>query len=519
MKKQIAYQLLSPQNSKRRKAVILTALPVEYKAVRKYLNNISEKTHLGTVYEKGDFVSEDQLWEIAISEIGPGNTTAAREAERALEFFKPSVVMLVGIAGGIKDVSLGDVVVATKVYGYESGKAANDFLPRPDLGKSSYNLIQRARAESKRDGWLKRLNQTGSGPLPKALVAPIAAGEKVISSKRSDTWNFIRKEYSDAVAVEMEGKGFLDAVFAFPEVYGLVVRGISDLISKKQQSDGNGWQDIASQSASAFAFEVLANLWSSKGKSVSSVPSRIKENVRWIMVLTGTIDEMDKPKIEAIVDHLRKVSRDADLTFKKLTLGSVILTFESTRSGFDMIKAEFDSHRLKEINGLKIEEIQEINIDTFIKMVQSRKEIGLEELIAKYYPLIGRAIRSVAINATKEEIEEAVDDVFVIIWNDIDKYDPSRSSFLNWVLMIAKYRGFILRRLLYKNQIQTISKSKTGNINTEKFEEQKNDINQSFSSSILDNFTSGERVELNRLHSLYQVESGNKVRPTNLEEN
>jgi nucleoside phosphorylase len=48
-------------------------------------------------------------------EAGPGNAGAAAIAVRALEHYKPHVALFVGVAGGIKDVAIGDVVVATKV--------------------------------------------------------------------------------------------------------------------------------------------------------------------------------------------------------------------------------------------------------------------------------------------------------------------------------------------------------------------------------------------------------------------
>jgi nucleoside phosphorylase len=122
-------------------AVILTSHPDDYQAIRVHLTQLAEETHSqGTVYELGQFSANGQTWEVAIAEIDNSNTSAASEAERAISHFKPDVIFLVSGATGIKDVSLGDVVVATKVYGYESGRAENKFLPRPEAQKPSYQL-------------------------------------------------------------------------------------------------------------------------------------------------------------------------------------------------------------------------------------------------------------------------------------------------------------------------------------------------------------------------------------------
>ncbi len=236
-------------------AVVLTALGSECQAVLHHLRDRREVVEpTGTVYDEGHF----DEWRIVVAEIGPGNENAAIETERALGFFKPEVALFVGIAGGLKDVQLGDVVVATKIYGYEYGKDAKRFLPRPEVGRSSHRLVQRARADARGDAWRRRLPAVSG--TPKVFVQPIAAGSKVVAAGRARATKFLREHYSDAVAVEMEGFGFIAAAFARPNIQAAVIRGISDLIEGKAEADAAGSQERASRHAAGFAFEMLANL-------------------------------------------------------------------------------------------------------------------------------------------------------------------------------------------------------------------------------------------------------------------
>ncbi|MFL5662035.1 MAG: tetratricopeptide repeat protein [Ktedonobacteraceae bacterium] len=238
--------------------LILTALSVEYQAVRAHLQNMQEITHPeGTVYEWGTFTGQDRIWHVVMAEIGMGGPKAASETERAVSFFHPQIALFVGVAGGLKDVKLGDVVASTKVYAYESGKAAKKFEVRPIVWPSSYALEQRARSVARKEEWLVRLDDTSPHPMPHAYVGALAAGEKVLGSTQSSLFTLLKANYGDSLAVEMEGHGFLASVHANHAVHGLVIRGISDLIDEKLAADTAGWQRRAARHAAAFAFQVL----------------------------------------------------------------------------------------------------------------------------------------------------------------------------------------------------------------------------------------------------------------------
>lgn len=267
------------------RVVVLTALSVEYQAVRSLLEEVDETTHpeSGTVYEVGRLLWAEPPIRVAVAEIGAHNHRAGVEAERAISYFRPEVILFVGVAGGVKDVKLGDVVAATKVYAYDSGKALEDrTAPRPEVMKSSYKLEQRARAEARKGRWQGYLGDGSSaGPahvsaapeVPRVYVGPIAAGGQVISSAKSTIAKYLREFYGDTLAVEMEGAGFLHAAEVHANVEALVVRGISDLLDGKEEADRNGSQERAARHAAAFAFAVVRYRLQIEGEPLTpSVP-------------------------------------------------------------------------------------------------------------------------------------------------------------------------------------------------------------------------------------------------------
>src|SRR5690606_1336729 len=101
--------------------VVLTALNLEYAAVREHLADVELRRHgAGTRFEIGH-VPESRC-RVALGLTGVGNQSAAVLAERAIQSFEPAAVVFTGIAGALWDgISLGDVVVADRVYAYQGG--------------------------------------------------------------------------------------------------------------------------------------------------------------------------------------------------------------------------------------------------------------------------------------------------------------------------------------------------------------------------------------------------------------
>ncbi|MCW2985769.1 MAG: hypothetical protein JWR63_3339 [Conexibacter sp.] len=243
-------------------ALIVTALQLERRAVQKHLKNLTIESASGVAADVGTFASPRGEISVAVLETGAGNVGASTLTVRAEEALRPEVVVMVGVAGGLKDVRIGDVVASSKVYWYEGGKQTERLAPRPDLAPVSPTLLQMARGVASADAWLNRIKppepEKPSGTRPHAVVAPIVAGEKVLANSTSDVVHDLRSFYGDAVTVDMEDFGTLHGATSAERTKAIAVRGVSDLLDAKAAADASGSQPVAASHAAAFAFELLA---------------------------------------------------------------------------------------------------------------------------------------------------------------------------------------------------------------------------------------------------------------------
>jgi nucleoside phosphorylase len=246
--------------------LIVTALKLERLAARSHLEEVEVDRESGLATDLGRFTSNSCDVSVAVVQTGAGNVGAAVQTSRAEAFFRPALILMTGIAGGVKDVTIGDVVASEKVYWIEGGKDAQEWHPRIDVAPVSDSLRQIARAIAADDAWRTRV-QGDSGP--RAFVAPIAAGEKVLANRRSDLVQRIRRDASDAVCIDMEDYGTVRAGAATERARTLAIRGISDLLDNKGEVEKEGSQDTAADNAAAFTFELIAHAFADRSPALT----------------------------------------------------------------------------------------------------------------------------------------------------------------------------------------------------------------------------------------------------------
>lgn len=272
--------------------VILTPILVEHQAILAHLTNLSEKVIGSSRYVLAHFDGLHGPLNIITQQTGSGNSTLALAAEKAIHQFQPALIILAGVAGGVKDVAIGDVVVGTKYYGYESGKETETgFVARPEAGHYSKELQSVAQSVSASPDWRAR---SKNAALAKVVFGPIAGGDKVIAATESAIYRLLKQSYNDTTAIEMEAIGFAQALAHYPAIRFANIRGVSDLLGGKTHADSGGSQERAAENMAAFIFELLYQLDISQFKMIGSM--ELKELAKQVVDMILPIAKLDAAK-------------------------------------------------------------------------------------------------------------------------------------------------------------------------------------------------------------------------------
>jgi uncharacterized protein YjbI with pentapeptide repeats/transcriptional regulator with XRE-family HTH domain len=122
------------------------------------------------------------------------------------------------------------------------------------------------------------------------------------------------------------------------------------------------WGEIAEleegeEQAGKYEMDVAQQNTSESYQQSSSITKQ-QTTRKAIFILSGTIDTVNKAKLKAIEEHLRKISGDANLTFTDVEEGSIKITLEGSDDGIERLWELFESGELTEVLGIPVEDIQ-----------------------------------------------------------------------------------------------------------------------------------------------------------------
>jgi adenosylhomocysteine nucleosidase len=254
-----------PGPEPRADVAVLTVLTEELRAVvevlRRHRGFRSAPLPGGSQLYQADVRGEGvDLRVVASQALEPGPQSAAAAYRRLRDAVRPSIVLLVGVAGGIRaDLAIGDVVIGDEVIYYDARRETVTAARR--RGKSHPTtpaLRHRVNEFFLRYGSTIALRR---GVHVRVFRGPIGSGSAVVTDAGSDIVRFLRRFNEKTLAVETEaggvGQAFYEEIGSQPGSGWLTIRGISDLADPDK---GHGWHQFAADHAAAVMDRLLPML-------------------------------------------------------------------------------------------------------------------------------------------------------------------------------------------------------------------------------------------------------------------
>ena len=177
------------------------------------------------------------------------------------EKYFPKLIIMTGICGGVRNVKLGDVIVADRSWDWQGGKwlHTGEFDSAPDHKEGSPELVALARGteELAQSFWRGKDKRPESPPSVK--VGPMLSGSAVVEDPAKHDI-FIR-QHRKAIAVDMEcfGVYFSADMSVDPQSKVLCIKCVSDLADRNK---ADNFQDYCSELSARVGFEVVRRYFS-----------------------------------------------------------------------------------------------------------------------------------------------------------------------------------------------------------------------------------------------------------------
>jgi nucleoside phosphorylase len=251
---------------------ILTALTVEESAIVDAIGNCTMHRWRGMSLHLGDINGQRVL----VFPIGVGTGSAAAATERVIGVWNPARIVLVGIAGGTRDVTAdvrpGDILIPDQVVGYELAKVTpDDTIRRYEVYRPDADLLALARSLRAAE-WADRIalprpDDPSGRVRPLVHVGPVLTGDKVLADTAALA--DLRLAWPKAIGVEMESLGVALAAYRNGPSF-LMIKAVSDFADGAKNDD---WHRYAANAAARFAVALLSGSPAGPGRRAQAVPT------------------------------------------------------------------------------------------------------------------------------------------------------------------------------------------------------------------------------------------------------
>lgn len=253
--------------------LLVTAVPVETAAVLNTECKWNTFTLPGdsTIYRHTTIKVNDGVCNIVHSQLPEmGMTASAAHTTKAVLHLKPKLVIMTGIAAGLeKDANIGDIIVATDVWNYNSGKyiekSDGDSIAAELLPDSKHINMDRATKDkllaTDFNRQLTQIKNSFQGDAPssplKVFYGPMACGSAVVAS--NDIIDLVKSQTRKVAGLDMESYGVYLACrdVCYPSVNAIVIKSISDFANRNKEDSR---QDYAAYTSTSFAMYLIQNV-------------------------------------------------------------------------------------------------------------------------------------------------------------------------------------------------------------------------------------------------------------------
>ncbi|AVC44761.1 5'-methylthioadenosine/S-adenosylhomocysteine nucleosidase [Francisella tularensis subsp. novicida] len=227
-----------------RKIAILGAMEIEIQPILDKLNSYETIEYANNKYYLANY--QDKELVIAYSKIG--KVFSSLTATIMIERFGVEALLFSGVAGGLQDLKVGDMIAATATVQHDVDITAFGY---------PYGKIPISEVEIKTSAkFLKQAQNVANELGLKLHTGVIATGDQFVHcAERKD---FVIKEF-DAKAIEMEGAS-VNLICNEMGVPSLILRSISDTADGNAPENFDEFAKMAAKRSANFIMQILSNI-------------------------------------------------------------------------------------------------------------------------------------------------------------------------------------------------------------------------------------------------------------------